>query len=180
MSRTLRLLLQGLVGVLLAAGLGALIGYAFSIPTPTPSVVPVEEEEPFVVPELDQPAAAPGVRGWGDLRGGECLESFDSPWQENFVVVPCAMEHEAEFVRASIPDSLASSPYPGDDAMREYAGALCTQWDRGDLRTGDQYADLLVVPGYTLGEEAWKTGNRLVGCFVYREGGDALGSKLTN
>jgi hypothetical protein len=140
---------------------------------PEPEVVePVAVQPPEPeFPNLTDGPRPPGQWEWSDLRGGECLRTFDSAFEETYDVVTCDGEHAAEFVRANVLDRSPDARYPGHAWVRREAAALCESWPLSDLNDGGRYDDLLVVPSYSLGEESWVQGDRLAGCFVYREGG---------
>lgn len=129
-------------------------------------------------PELGGAPRAAGVWSWEELRGGECLESFEGPFVEDFEVVACDQPHRAEFHRAALLDDDPAARYPGDQAVRDEARQLCAEWDLDELNDPARYDDLLVVPGYSIGEAQWQRGERLVGCFLYRESGEVLDDQL--
>lgn len=129
-------------------------------------------------PELGGTPRAAGVWSWEELRGGECLESFEGPFVEDFDVVACDQPHRAEFHRAALLDDDPAARYPGDQAVRDEASQLCAEWDLDELSDPARYDDLLVVPGYSIGEAPWQRGERLVGCFLYRESGEVLDDQL--
>ena len=95
----------------------AAIGYWWGTPEPEAEVAPVREfvkviedtSEPEL-PALHRGPRPPGVWKWQDLRGGECIESFESAWAEEFVVVECVAAHQAEFVRATVIDTNLDAP----------------------------------------------------------------------
>lgn len=129
-------------------------------------------------PELGGTPRAAGVWSWEELRGGECLEYFEGPFVEDFDVVACDQPHRAEFHRAALLDDDPAARYPGDQAVRDEARQLCAEWDLDELNDPERYDDLLVVPGYSIGEAQWQRGERLVGCFLYRESGEVLDDQL--
>lgn len=135
---------------------------------------------PVVVefPEVGSAPRSPGVWSWEELRGGECLSSFEGPFVSDFRVVGCDQPHQAEFHRAQLLDDDPTAQYPGDQFVRDRAGELCAQWDLAALNNPGRYDDLVVVPSYSIGQAQWAQGERVVGCFIYRESGKALDDLL--
>lgn len=134
-------------------------------------------------PLVDFPAVGSGPRpaglwSWEDLRGGECVAPFDGPFAAEFAVVDCAQPHAAEFHRAQLLSDDPGGDYPGDQSVRDRASELCEQWDLADLREPQRYDDLVVVPGYSIGQTQWEKGQRVAGCFIYRESGDTFDAQL--
>ncbi len=127
--------------------------------------------EPVVFPDIDSGPRPPGEWQWSDLQGGECVDGFEGAFDPEFVVVGCDASYDAQFVRATVIDSGKGANYPGDEAIREAAGEHCVDIDPAGLGSLHTYDDLLVAPGYSLGEPAWERGDRLMGCFIYRESG---------
>lgn len=178
-------LLVAVAGIFPALAIGYGIGVSASsngAPPVEPMLVApepvVEESVELEFPNLELGPRPPGDWLWAQLRGGECIDDFEGPFSENFVVVSCEAPHDAEFVRATIIDTDPDAPYPGDDSVREAAQRLCEGWELDTLNSPERYDDLVVVPGYSFGEQAWEKGDRLAGCFVYREGGEPLEEPL--
>ncbi|MEX2441678.1 MAG: septum formation family protein [Pontimonas sp.] len=132
---------------------------------------------------VDFPAVGSGSRpaglwSWEELRGGECVKRFDGPFAAEFEVVDCAQPHAAEFHRAQLLSDDPGVDYPGDQFVRDQASGLCKEWDLADLREPQRFDDLVVVPGYSIGQTQWEKGQRVAGCFIYRESGDTLDPQL--
>ena len=158
----------------------ALIGWAIGqqqLPV-EPQVVEVVVAEPPSFPDLSLGPRFPGTWSWRELRGGECVMPYVSEWEETFDVVNCLTTHQAEFVRATLMSTEAEDVYPGDDAIREFAVEHCANWEQDDLDRGERFDDLIVTPSYSLGLDAWQSGDRLVGCFVSRLVGGIFTDKL--
>ena len=173
------------LGVIPVAGLGAWVAVASSNQEQAPTAQGHSEPEAIqeVVPEPQFPVLAAGPRPpgewtWSTLRGGECLHDFPSAFEESYVVTACSGEHQAEFVRATVLDDDPTAPYPGHAWVRREAAALCESWPLSELNNAGRYDDLYVVPSYSLGEEAWQQGDRLVGCFVFRDTGGLIDGPL--
>lgn len=169
-----------LVGIIPAAAIGFLIGSIEPEPQEVEEVV-VPEPEPvsFTLPVLTDGPREPGRWSWSELRGGECVSVFTDAFAQNFTVVPCTTPHEAEFVRATIVDLDRESVYPGDQAIEEFTAELCREWGPDDLIGGEAFDDLVAEASYSLGEDAWARGDRLVGCFVRQLDGELFTERLT-
>ena len=170
-----------LIGVIPAATIGYLIG---SVPSEQPAPRPVVMAEPEVI-EFEPPNLSLGPRPvgtwtWSELRGGECIAWFTDAFAERFDVVECTTPHEAEFVRATLMSDLSQAPYPGDTAVEEFATEHCASWSKDDLVDGELFDDLVAESSFSLGEDAWVRGDRLVGCFVRQRDGELFTSKLVN
>jgi len=149
----------------------------------TTGTPPGEASTPPVV--VDFPAVGSGPRpagswSWEELLGGECLTSFDGPFAAEFEVVGCEQPHQAEFHRAQLLNDDPDADYPGDQFVRDQASGLCEQWDLADLREPERYDDLVVVPSYSIGQTQWEKGQRVAGCFIYRESGELLDDQLVD
>lgn len=141
------------------------IGGAGATPTPTAPVTPTA-------------MATPGVSAWDQLYGGECIDSFSSPWQEEFTVVDCSAEHAAQLVyRGSFPGD-ASTVFPGEEALGAQINALCTQAGVFDTGAASAYANLQVQGAYPVTAEQWDGGERSFYCFVNRTDGSAITGSL--
>jgi hypothetical protein len=64
--------------------------------------------------------------------------------------------------------------------VRDQASDVCEQWDLADLNNPERYDDLVVVPSYSIGQAQWEKGQRVVGCFIYRESGQLLDDQLVD
>lgn len=139
-------------------------------PSPTPTVVPAGP-------------AAVGVHEWSDLRGGECLDPFTTPFAEKFTVVDCAAAHPAQMVfrgtfpavtPAATPAPLAGASdggYPGLKALQAQINLLCTAPGVIDLARAGAYSDIQFQAAYAATAAEWKSGQHDYFCFVNRSGG---------
>jgi hypothetical protein len=133
---------------------------ASATPTPTPTPTPTG-------------AAAVGVHKWGDLRGGECVDPFTTPFAEKFTVVDCAAAHPAQMVaRGTFP--AAPAAYPGLEALQSQINLLCTAPGVIDLAAAGAYTDIQVQAAYAASAAEWKDGQHDYFCFVNRAGGDTI------
>lgn len=137
-------------------------------PTPTPTVAPAG------------PAPA-GVHKWGELRGGECLSPYDSPWAETFTVVDCTTPHAAQLVyRAEFPPGSAgastssATPWPGEGQLAAQINVLCTAPGVIDLAVAGTYSDIQFQGSYAASGKEWASGNHNYSCFVSRSSGQPL------
>ncbi|SMG27980.1 septum formation family protein [Agreia pratensis] len=137
---------------------------AAATPTPTPTA-----PEPAAAPT--GPAAA-GVHPWNELRGGECLDPFGTPWDETFTVVDCAAPHAAQLIaRVSLnPDPAAV--YPGEAAITSQLNLACTAPTVLDFAAASAYPDVQWQASYPVSEAQWAAGQREYSCFVSRSSGE--------
>jgi hypothetical protein len=145
-------------------------------PSPTPTVVPAGP-------------AAVGEHKWSDLRGGECLDPFTSPFAEKFTVVDCAAAHAAQLVfRGTFPAAAPAGPtatpaptargtdagYPGLEALQAQINLLCTAPGVIDLATAGAYSDIQFQASYAANAAEWASGQHDYFCFVNRSGGQPI------
>lgn len=142
----------------------ALFGGASATPSATASPTPT--------------ALAPvGVAAWDDLFGGECVQPYTSPWDEQFTVVDCASPHAAQLVyRGTVPSD--SAAFPGETAIAAQMNALCTQLGVFDITAAGAVPNLQVEAAYPVTAQQWDAGQRSYYCFVSRADGTAISGSL--
>lgn len=142
-----------------------------STPTPTPTPEPVD---PAAGPQ------APGEYAWDQLRGGECLEPYESAWQEDYTVVDCGAPHAAQLVvRGTIPEEAApGGTYPGFEQLAGQMNLLCTDPAVIDYRAAREYDDIVVEGAHAVTPEEWDEGSRDYFCFLKRSSGEPLTGTL--
>ena len=146
--------------------------------TPTVSATPTATPEPAPTP-MPEPVAqrgpvAAGVHPWTELRGGECLDPFGSPWEETFTVVDCAAPHAAQLItRVSLnPDPAAA--YPGEAAIVSQLNLACTAPTLLDYAAASTYPDIQWQASYPVSDAQWAEGQRDYSCFITRSSGEQL------
>ena len=171
--------LPGLAG---PASVVAVSGSPTPAPTPTPT------------PVAAGPAAV-GEHKWDQLRGGECLDPFTSPWAEKFTVVDCAAPHPAQLVlrgtfpaNATAPSSSATptpkptggvaSGYPGIAALQSQINLLCTAPGVINLAVAGAFSDIQFQASYAATAAEWARGQHDYFCFVNRSSGEPLTGSL--
>ena len=118
--------------------------------------------------------AAVGSHLWSDLRGGECVDPYSSPFELNYTVVDCAAPHPAQMVfRGTFPGEAAAA-YPGLDALQAQINLLCTAPGIIDLATAGAYNDIQFQASYAATTEEWAKGQHDYFCFVNRSGGEPI------
>ncbi|CAN5283397.1 hypothetical protein BH09ACT3_BH09ACT3_11980 [soil metagenome] len=160
----------------------AVTASATPTPTPTATVRPVG------------PLAA-GTYEWNELLGGECLDPYSSPWEEEFTVVDCTVPHPAQLVfRGTFPTAVpapaagageagvtetgaadgAGDPYPGVDALQAQINLLCTAAGVIDLAVAGQFSDIQFQASFAATEQQWNDGDHDYYCFVSRSSAEPL------
>ncbi|TPW76889.1 hypothetical protein [Schumannella sp. 10F1B-5-1] len=115
-----------------------------------------------------------GDHAWTALNGGECLDPFTDPWAEEFTVVRCVDEHDAQLVlRAPIPDADAQR-WPGVDALQIRLTELCAAAGVIDLTSAGAYSDLQLSAAFPASAAQWRGGERDYFCFVSRSSGKKI------
>lgn len=176
-------ILMGVAGGLVAAlalialfVLGTRLSSAFPPPvaaSASPSPSPVATGGPLAVGPI-----APGPHAWDELLGGECLDPFESAWQDEYVVVPCAGPHAAQHVLRGVFDDPSGTVYPGLDELQSRIALLCASPTVIDLAVAGTVLDLQVTASFAVDAEQWDDGDRDFFCFVDRAGGEPLTGSL--
>jgi hypothetical protein len=143
---------------------------AIVTPTPTPSAT-----FPVVLPlgPVD-----PGEYYWDRLLGGECLDPFESAWQDTYEVVDCTQPHPAQMVHRGVFDDPEGTPYPGLEELGTRINLLCTAPTIIDYAIAGTVQDIQVAASFAADEEEWDEGNRTYFCFVNRAGGELLTASI--
>lgn len=141
-------------------------------------VVDGTQEETMVFPELTGIAQPPGVWGWGDMRGGECIAGFSGAFAEEFTVVSCGEPHDAQLVNAQLLSRDGGAAFPGEERVLASARELCDVGNLVDYSVAENYADLIIDYSYPVTTEQWDAGQRGVYCFVTRQSGQLLDGDL--
>jgi hypothetical protein len=178
-NRNVPLIAAGVVIVLALVGLfylgtrlplifaGSPDAAASATPTPTPTPTATAE----------QPASGPltpGTYAWDELQGGECLDPYSSPWDEEFTVVDCAQPHAGQLVFVAPYSDDPAAPFPGEDVIAAEIGLLCSEPGVIDFGAAAPFTDLQVQGAYPVSGEQWAAGDRDYFCFASRSSGDPL------
>ena len=118
-----------------------------------------------------QPA---GVHEWNTLFGGECLEPYVSPWENEFTVVDCAAGHTAQLVYRGDFGGDTSTVFPGEAELAAQINLLCTTPGILDLNAAGAYPNLQMQGSYPITSEQWSDGQRNYYCFVSRTAAEPL------
>jgi len=152
---------------------------AAPVAAPMASVSPTQTSTSTSAPTPEITATQPaGVHEWNTLFGGECLEPYASPWEEDFTVVDCAASHTAQLVYRGTFDGDQATVFPGEAALAAQINLLCTTPGILDLTAAGAYSNLQVQGSYPITEEQWTTGSRNYFCFVSRASNEALAASI--
>lgn len=131
------------------------------------------------VPSVSPTAAlSPGTYAWDQLYGGECIDPFTTPWQQDFTVVDCGKGHAAQLVYRGSFGGEADAAFPGEDALGQQINALCTRNGIFDASAASAYSNLQVQGSYPVTADQWNSGQRNYYCFVSRTDGSAITASL--
>ncbi|TFD75059.1 hypothetical protein E3T48_12245 [Cryobacterium fucosi] len=115
---------------------------------------------------------------WNTLFGGECLQPYLSPWEEDFTVADCAAPHAAQLVyRGTFPGDAAAA-FPGEEALASQINLLCSATGVIDLPAAAEFPDVQVQGSYPITEEQWAKGPHYYYCFVSRSSGEPLSKSV--
>lgn len=182
LSRTQKILL-GVGGSLLALlSLAALFLLGTRLPDllgPAPAAVttPSPTPTPSPITELPLGPVPPGSYEWDELLGGECLDPFVDPWQEQFTVVDCAQPHPAQLLDRSLFAESPDGAYPGVEALQAQLPILCSAPGVVDLAAAGQYTDVVIQGSFPVTEEQWAL-DRSYYCFASRSTGEPLSGSI--
>jgi len=182
MPRTQKILLwvAGSLVALLALVAVFLVGSRLA-PTIRPAPVAVPSAEATATPGtpgLGVGPLAPGEYTWSELRGGECLDPWESAWQDSYVVVDCSTPHRAQMVFRGVFDDPAGTLYPGIEALQARTLPLCSAPTAINSAAAAGAADLQISASFAGDEAEWLAGNPSFFCFVSRAGGEPLTGSL--
>ena len=132
-------------------------------PTPTATALPLGPVDP-------------GVYRWDELLGGECLDPYDGPWDEEFTVVDCAGSHPAQLATRGTfgADDGLLTPYPGIEALESQLNLLCTAPTVVDYAKANAYTDIQFEASFAVTSDDWVAGHRDYYCFLSRSSGGQL------
>lgn len=155
-----------LLGTRLADLLGpapAVVSSPTNTATPTAAALPLGPVEP-------------GVYRWNELLGGECLDPYNGPWEEEFTVVDCAGSHPAQLATRGTfgADDGLLTPYPGMEALQSQLNLLCTASTVIDYAAADAYTDIQFEGAFAATSDDWVAGDRDYYCFLSRTSGGLI------
>jgi hypothetical protein len=139
---------------------------ASASPTPTPTPTPTSTTTQLA-----------GVHAWDTLNGGECLEPYVSPWEEDFTVIDCAEPHAAQLVYVGT-FAEAAGDFPGEEALASQVNLLCSIPGVIDLAAAGEYPDVQVQASYPVTAEQWDAGSHEYSCFVSRASAEPFTASL--
>ncbi|WP_341953163.1 septum formation family protein [Salinibacterium sp. TMP30] len=115
-----------------------------------------------------------GTYAWNELLGGECLEPFDSAWQDEYTVIECAQPHAAQLLKRGQFDDAVSAPFPEVDDLVSRTTSLCSTDAVINYAAAESFADLELVASFAPTAQSWDAGQRDYYCFATRSGSEAL------
>lgn len=153
--------------------LPALLGPAPAVIT-APSVTPSPTSTTQPIGPVD-----PGVHRWNQLLGGECVDPYPGPWENEYTVVDCESPHPAQLVTRGAFDTEpgVAVPYPGMDALQSQVNLLCTSPTVVNYAKAKAYSDIQFEASFAPSAAEWDAGNHYYYCFLSRStGGTITGS----
>jgi hypothetical protein len=178
-SRVQRVLLIVLGSLQAVLALIALFFLGMRLPDllgPAPAVTaPSASPSPSASPVIPIGPVKPGEYHWEELLGGECLDPYESPWQDDYTVVDCALPHAAQMVRtAEFPvPATGPEPYPGEEVLQTTALAACRAPGIFAPAAGAM-TDAQIEVSYPVDADEWEAGTRRYYCFVSRTSGEPI------
>jgi hypothetical protein len=161
------------VAALVIAGMNLLGGDAAeSTPSPTPSAsvaaspsasAPAESE----VAVSATPEASGEETSVFDLEVGDCF-SVDSDQFDTVLVVDCEQPHEYEVFHVFDHEAGPDEPYPGDDALFEFADTEC-QPPFEEYVDQDYQTSIWYITSITPSADTWADGDREIVCSLNQQ-----------
>jgi hypothetical protein len=111
------------------------------------------------------------------MFGGECIDPYGSPWDEEFTVVDCAAPHAAQLVYRGILEGETGAAYPGEEGLAGQINLLCSAPGVINFEAAGAYDDVQLQGSYPVAEQ-WNTGERYFYCFANRASGEPLDTSL--
>lgn len=109
----------------------------------------------------------------GDDSTGTTADPAPVDKTEEKFLVECALIHDNEVYFVGEMDEATSTPFPGADAVTEFADSTC--FDAFEDYVGQQYELSALEIGYLIPtEESWLLADREVVCFVFSRSGPEL------
>ena len=177
-QKTLMWIAGALVGILALVALflvGTRIANSFG-PAPAISADPTPSVSAPVALPVGTPIVplTPGTYRWSELQGGECLEPYESPWQDEYTVVDCTQPHAAQLVARGLFVEVAGQAYPGFEELGSRINLLCSAPTVIDYAVAGTINDVQVAASFAADVDEWDAGNHGYACFVSRAGGEPL------
>ena len=117
-----------------------------------------------------------------ELRTGDCFTSEAGTAGrtvelDDVTTLPCADAHDGEVFAVATHPAAEADPYPGDDAVADFAAAECLE--RFTAYTGSKYDESdLEVASVRPDEDSWTDkDDRAVACVLYKKGEKLIGSR---
>ena len=183
-QRTLIWVAGGLVAALALVGLFL---FGSSLSGPAEILPPVTQETPGAEDPAETPAVvvgpvAPGVYAWDELLGTECLDPFESAWQQEYTVVDCGTPHAAQMLSTGVFDDdedADGSEFPGVEELVTRATETCEDRDIINYGKASKFTDLRLSASVPANAELWASGERAYSCFATRDSGDPMTDTIT-
>ncbi|MCU1440875.1 MAG: large rane associated protein [Rhodoglobus sp.] len=165
----------GLVAALALVALFALGTRLSSVFGPAPAVVVEASPTPSAsAAPLGIGPVAPGDYQWDQLLGGECLQPFESAWQDRYTVIGCTEPHAAQLVYRGLFADALDTEYPGVEALQLRVSLPCAAPTAIDYAAAAGTNDIQVTTSFAADAADWAAGNRSFFCFVARSSGEPL------
>jgi hypothetical protein len=118
---------------------------------------------------------APGTYHYDELLGGECLDPYQSPWQDEYTVVDCETPHAAQLVtRGTFDTDDGAFAYPGIEALQAQVSLLCTPSSVVDYSKAKAYTDIQFAASYAPTPDQWVGGDHDYYCYMFRSSGSPI------
>jgi len=188
-SKLQKILLSVLGGLLAVLALVGLFFLGIRLPDllgPSPAVAgPSASPSPSASATIVLGPVAPGDYHWDELLGGECVDPFESAFQDDFTVVECAEPHAAQMVRtgtivpvAPVSGVFDPDAYPGEEALVTQTLGLCRVSGIFSA-AASAVTDAQITASYPT-QDQWADGNRAYYCFVTRSSGEPITGDIAN
>ena len=130
----------------------------------------------------DDSTDAAGASTLFGLETGQCFDSSATAFGrtveiEDVTSVPCTETHDGEVFAVVTHPAGGDAPYPGDDAVADFAAAECLQQFPGYTGAGYDDSELEVATVRPDADSWTDKDDREVACVLYEKGSTLMGSR---
>jgi hypothetical protein len=130
----------------------------------------------------DDSTDAAGASALFELKAGQCFDSSATSVGrtveiEDVTSVPCTDAHDGEVFAVVTHPAEREAPYPGDDAVADFAAAECLEQFPGYTGSGYDDSDLEVATVRPASDSWTDKDDREVACVLYKKGASLTGSR---
>ena len=117
---------------------------------------------------------APGTYSWEELRGGECLAGYESPWAEDSRLSTAPRRTRRSWCIAGFSAPMTPATTRASTRLQAQINLLCSAPTVIDFAAAGAYNDIRFAGSFAATDKEWSAGHRDYFCFVSRSSGEPL------